>query len=151
MVRFLVDHPLGKLARELRLLGLDAEYAMPDKPLTLLLKARSEGRILLTRTQALRSREGAYLITSDQPEEQVRAVLDHFNLWDHLRPFTRCLRCNQELTPIPRDGARGRVPFFTFETQKGFHGCPGCGRIYWPGSHVKNMERRVRRIVSRET
>jgi hypothetical protein len=150
-MKFLVDHPLGKLARELRLLGLDAEYARPDKPLAIFIQARSQGRVLLTRTRALRDRQGVYFVAAERLEDQVRAVLERFKLHLQLRPFTRCLRCNQELIPISKEEVRHRVPFFIFETQNHFQYCPGCDRIYWPGSHLKDMERRVQRVVSRET
>ncbi|MFC7553294.1 Mut7-C RNAse domain-containing protein [Pseudoroseomonas wenyumeiae] len=26
-----------------------------------------------------------------------------------------------------------------------FRACPCCGRVYWPGSHVRRMEERLRR------
>ena len=48
-LKFLADKMLGKLAKWLRILGYDTTYPINDEDLTLILTARQENRVLLTR------------------------------------------------------------------------------------------------------
>jgi len=58
--RFIADCMLGKLARWLRVLGYDAAYERRISDDDLVRRARSEGRILLTRdTRLVRRRRSA--------------------------------------------------------------------------------------------
>ncbi len=76
--RFLADAMLGRLARWLRVLGLDTAYdpAVPDS--LLVSWARAEERILLTRDRALLAELGplpALLVGPDAPLLQLREVV----------------------------------------------------------------------------
>jgi uncharacterized protein with PIN domain len=51
----------------------------------------------------------------------------------------RCLECNRPLAAVPHEAARERVPPYVWATQQRFHGCPGCGRLYWGATHRANM------------
>jgi tRNA1Val (adenine37-N6)-methyltransferase len=57
----------------------------------------------------------------------------------------RCLGCNAEVLPIPRQIARGRVPPYTWLTRERFHACPSCGKLTWEGSHLERFAKAVRR------
>ncbi len=140
---------LGALARWLRVLDFDVAYdpALDDPDLVAL--AVAEGRTILTRDRRLVERRLArnhLLIRSDQVEEQVRQVLEELRLRpDPARLLRRCLRCNHPLQPIPAEEARARVPPFVARTQNEFRVCPGCGRLYWRGTHVSRMSRWLER------
>ena len=41
------------------------------------------------------------------------------------------------------ESARGRVPDYVFATQETFVECPGCTRLYWRGTHWRNMVREL--------
>lgn len=142
--RFLCDAMLGRLAKWLRLLGYDARYGdLPDDDLVVL--ARSEGRVVLTRDTRLVRRPdvGAHgFIRHDRVLDQLRQVADEFHL-DVGRAGTRCMRCNAALDPLPRDAAAGRVPPYVWRTQEAFARCPACGRIYWPGTHWTRMTQQL--------
>jgi uncharacterized protein with PIN domain len=58
--------------------------------------------------------------------------------------FGRCLACNTPLEQISRDTARPSIPFFIYQIHHDFRRCPKCKKVFWPGSHVQDMERRVR-------
>jgi len=143
-LRLLADGMLGRLARWLRLLGYDTAYENDADDLHLARRARAEGRILLTRDRALAARRGlrTLLIESEVVEEQVRQV------WQILGPppdpaLSRCSLCNLPLQPVPRDEVADRVPPYVLRTHRAFHICPGCGRVYWAGTHLEQMRRQM--------
>jgi len=153
-MKFLVDFMLGRLAKELRLLGFDTLYPGPDNPANLLARTRREGRVLITRNTRLKGKEGVEFLPSEDLREQIRVLFKRFDLKSKIKPFSRCLLCNEELEEIPKKEVRGRVPFFIYRTIDNFSHCPKCGRIYWKGSHYQDMEGRIRGIlknVSHET
>jgi uncharacterized protein len=55
-------------------------------------------------------------------------------------PFTRCLRCNGRLQPVPKDEVEHLLPPRTREHYRDFSRCPACARIYWQGSHYAQMK-----------
>lgn len=147
--RFILDGALGKLARNLRMFGLDAELL--DGPLRQILsRASREGRWVLTRrTEARRLKSWpvpVMEIRDDRPENQLIQVLRSLlvpvpkSKW-----FWRCLVCNTRLKEILREEAASRVPDHVAFSHERFRHCPSCGRVYWPGSHkghmLKSMER----------
>lgn len=152
-MKFLVDGMLGKLAKALRILGLDTVYTTGTDILTLLSHARNQGRVLLTLNHKLKGRADVFFITSEKVEEQLKDLFKHFSLENKIRPFSRCLVCNNELRKVTKEEVRNLVPFFTYRTQNEFSRCPGCGRIYWPGSHLRDMAQRLKPLlkVSRGT
>src|SRR3990172_6813587 len=107
------------------------------------------GGIRLTRDRGLLKRSvvrrGAYL-RSDQPVEQLVEVALRFGPVDRWRPFGRCLRCNTLLVSVSREEVLPRLQPLTRIYYDDFRRCPGCGAIYWKGSHHARMERLVDRV-----
>jgi uncharacterized protein with PIN domain len=131
---------LGTLAKWLRLLGYDTAYDNVADDLELARRARAEGRVLLTRDRELSARRGlrTVLIQSEALEEQVREV--QAALGPPPDPaLSRCAVCNTGLEVIAPADVASRVPPYVLRTQRDFRRCPGCGRVYWPGTHVKEM------------
>jgi uncharacterized protein len=148
-VRFVADVMLGRLARWLRALGYDTVYRRDAADRQLLGLALREDRRLLTRDAALArlAREHALLIRGDALDDQLRQVVDACGLPEPAL-LTRCLECNLPLEPIGRSAARDRVPPYTFATQGEFQTCPGCGRVYWPGTHAAGILARLRPFLA---
>ncbi|MCD6291602.1 MAG: Mut7-C RNAse domain-containing protein [Anaerolineae bacterium] len=143
--RFLADAMLGSLARWLRLLGCDTALAPSEaSDLELVRWARSEDRVILTRDTELARRRGVRVIHIESMDlsEQLRQVVAQFEIKPE-RIGTRCLACNQLLEPLTREEARGRVPPYVWETHERFRHCPGCGRVYWAGTHWNRMRVRL--------
>ena len=148
--RFLADAMLGRLARWLRVVGLDATYDGTSPDSTLVRQAAAEGRILLTRDRRLladlRPRR-ALLIEADEPLEQLRQVVGRCALRPPTELFTRCLLCNATLRPATAEEAAALVP----APARGLSGpvslCPSCGRVYWLGSHGRRMRAAIRRVL----
>ena len=137
-LRLLADGMLGRLAKWLRLLGYDVAYDNAGTDLELARRARAEGRVLLTRDRELAARRGlrTLLIRSQVLEEQVREVRNNLGPPPH-PALSRCAVCNSVLEPISHDQAAQLVPPHVLRTQPEFRHCPGCGRVYWPGSHLQ--------------
>ena len=150
MAAFVVDCMLGKLAKWLRILGFDVLYYAKAEDAELARIAARDGRILLTRDAKLAGRAKAVrtlLVRSETWEDQVGQVLDVFSLRSAAAPRTRCVVCNQALTPLAKERARNLVAPFVLERGREFSLCPGCGRVFWRGSHADDMDARIARLL----
>ena len=134
--RILVEPTLGRLARWLRLAGCDAPLVerTPPRP--------GPGQVLLTRRRAWAGRTGVLVVENDHLPAQLRQVV----AWLGLSPgegdwFSRCLDCNLAVEPLSRDQAAGLVPDYTWRHAREFVRCPGCGKVFWPGSHGRRARR----------
>ncbi|MFL1484098.1 Mut7-C RNAse domain-containing protein [Marinobacter sp. LN3S78] len=140
--RFAVDAMLGRLARWLRALGFDTTYSPDIDDHDLVALANCEQRILLTRDRHLitflRPDQGL-LLTFGRPLTQLDRVARTFGLSPTDDLFNRCLMCNSRLRAATTDEITALVPVRSRALPGPFLVCPGCSRIYWPGSHVKRM------------
>jgi uncharacterized protein with PIN domain len=148
--RFFVDAMLGRLATWLRILGMDVLYERAIEDDVLIERAVTEDRLVLTRDRLLARRRllrgRVFLARSDHVEDQVREVVGTFGV-EREKFFTRCVRCNVPLRPLPAKAAEGRVPPYVFRTEKHFFTCTACGRVYWPGTHRAQMEKKIREML----
>ena len=99
-IRFVLDMHLGKLARDLRLLGFDCMYRNDFEDDELAEIASRELRILLTRDRRLLMRKQVqygYCPRHLDPRQQLLEVLHCFNLQEKISPFQRCPHCNELL------------------------------------------------------
>jgi len=146
-MKFIADRMLGKLAKELRMLGYDTVYYRGENAYPLIKLAREEGRVILTRSTQLtprRPEDRIVRIMEDKPSRQLRELIQRKIISLHEEPlFSRCLLCNILLNEIPREEAEGKVPDFIFYQQREFSRCPQCSRIYWQGSHQDHMKREI--------
>jgi len=141
---------LGTLARRLRLLGYDTAYARDVEDHSLLVRARAEGRRLLTRDRALAARAGpaATLVVATDLDRQVDDLVRALGLApDPARFLSRCAACNAPVRPAPREEAAGRVPPAVLARHDAFWACDACGRLYWRGTHVERLEAWARRVL----
>jgi len=141
---------LGKLAKELRMLGYDTVYYRGENAYPLIKLAREEGRVILTRTTKLtpkRPEDRIVRIMEDKPSFQLRELIQIKIISLHEEtPFSRCLVCNILLNEMPREEAEGKVPDFIFYQRKEFFRCPQCSRIYWQGSHQDHMQKKIEEL-----
>ncbi len=152
-MRFIVDCMLGKLAKWLKILGFDALYFSKIEDSDLLVLAQKEGRVLLSRDNGLigKSRNIKTLfIESEDWNTQVEQVLNEFELWEDVSPYSRCIECNVELRDLPKKKARNLVTPFVFEQAESFALCPECGRVFWKGTHHKDMEFKIEEILKKK-
>ena len=150
-MKFIVDCMLGKLAKWLKILGFDVLYFRKISDDELNLIARKEGRILLTRDNGMieKARNLTFLfIKSEDWQPQVRQVLKAFHLQDQVNPYSRCIQCNEKLKPLSRSKARNLVTPFVYQKSDSFALCPECGRVYWKGTHLSDMENKIADILN---
>ena len=119
----------------------------------LIATALAEGRVVLTRdTQIMKRRVitsgqlKAILIKSDDPELQMRQVIETLNLDCQFKPFAICLECNHTLVERSRQQVKDMVPPYVFQTQSKYVECPACHRIYWRGTHWQAMTNRMNKF-----
>jgi len=149
-VSFVVDVNVGRLAKLLRLLGFDTLYdpSWQDKELANL--ASKYNKILLTKDRELLMRKSinwGKLIRSISPWDQLAEVIFFYGLSEQIKLFTRCTNCNQVLEPVPKEEVLDQLEPLTRLMYNQFTRCPGCGKVFWRGSHHKRIEEKLRSIA----
>ena len=148
-MKFVADSMLGKLARWLRILGYDTTYDPLADDDTILNQALTEDRILLTRDRPLadRSSDGrSFLIAHDGLDDQMLQLVQTLGLDLDRETFTLCLVCNEPILQVQAEAVQDRIPPYVYETQRRFHECPKCSRVYWQGTHLNRMNSRLEKI-----
>jgi uncharacterized protein len=149
-VRFVADNHLGRLARFLRLLGLDTLYENDWDDPELVRISTSERRILLTRDVEL-LKHGAlthgYYVRATEPREQLTELVRRFHLEGELEPFTRCMLCNGLLASVAKADIAEDLPPGTCSSVEDFVRCTACGQVYWEGSHHPELVRIVTSVT----
>ncbi len=149
---FVADGHLGKLARDLRLLGIDVSYNRDATDSELLATMTRENRGLLTRDRLLlmhRVVKTGYFPRSQDPMEQTVEAIRRFGLARALDPLVRCLRCNGLLATVSKETVIDQLEPLTRLYYDDFKRCPQCGQSYWRGSHIPKLRKRVETILNR--
>jgi len=149
-IRFVLDVHLGKTARWLRLLGFDSQYRNDYEDMEIVEIALRERRIILTRDRGLlmmRKVTHGYWVRSPQPFEQLREIMVRFDLGDQIRPFRRCMCCNDPIENVTKDLVLDQLQPKTRAGYSTFFRCRGCGKVYWRGPHWEEMSRQLARIL----
>jgi uncharacterized protein with PIN domain len=150
-MKFLCDDNLGKLAKYLRMLGFDTFFKSVLSDAELLAVMLKEKRFVLTRDHNLAKRiePGRYqIIKSDVPEEQLREVFSALSLKIETEAlFSRCLECNEVCVEVSKDEIKDEVFPYIVKKHEVFRRCPVCRRVYWQGSHYKDMMERLMGVV----
>ena len=148
--RFVVDVNLGRLARLLRLVGCDVHWQPDLDDATLAAIGDDEHRIVLTRDRRLLRRRRithGLFVRADDPFDQVVDVIRRLDLAAGLAPFSRCLRCGGMLTSVSKAEVSARLQPLTRHHFHEFARCDGCDQVYWKGSHHRQLEALVQRIL----
>ena len=141
---------LGKLARNLRLLGFDTYFENNIDDNEIINLALSEKRIILSRDKQLLNNNritNSYRISSSDPREQIREVVTRFDLLSNLKPFSRCMDCNGLIETVSKESVNEYLPLKTRKYYDEFFRCRECGKIYWEGSHYENMKKQIQNLL----
>jgi uncharacterized protein with PIN domain len=147
--RFVCDQHLGRLARLLRILGCDTAYDPENLEADVARRAVCEDRAVLTCSRALLKRREiacGRLIRARRVDEQVVEVTRRFGLPDRGRWWTRCSVCNGRLASVDMDAVRDRIPARTRAWRREYYICSGCDRLYWEGTHVLRLRKRILKL-----
>ncbi len=148
-MRLLCDEMLTGIGRWLRIAGYDTLIARSGTlDADLLTLARAESRILLTCDRKLRHLSGhdpgVVILGSEEPNAAARELRTRLGIdWLHA-PFSRCLVDNAVLRPAS-EREIASVPEAARRDDEAVTACPECGRVYWPGSHVRRMRAKLER------
>lgn len=146
--RFIVDLNVLKLGRYLLFLGYDTLLAKDLSDQRIAETAQKEGRIVLTRDTRLLFRKTvthARRLRAVHPLEQLLEILGFFGLSpDPAQFFSRCVGCNRELVAVDKRSIWHLLEPKTQKYVHGFRRCPGCGQIFWEGSHHSALAAKFR-------
>lgn len=149
-LRFALDVHLGRLSGYLRMLGFDAVYGNRASDADLVRISAEQNRILLTRDRGVLKHAAVthgYWLRETDSRRQAAEVVGRFDLARSLRPFTRCMACNEPLRAASQEEVRNRVPPRVTEWCDEFRECPRCQRVYWQGSHYRRMRRWIEQLA----
>jgi uncharacterized protein with PIN domain len=148
-MRFLCDEMLFRLARLLRAAGYDTYLAQGgQRDAELLAIARAENRVLVTRDKQLaaEAHPRAVLVDGRGAYAEAESLSAALPIDWRLAPFSRCVVDNAPLRHA--DAADlARMPQAARNRPGPFRACPACGRVYWPGSHVRRLAERLDRLA----
>lgn len=145
----MLTRELGRLAKWLRILGIDTEYSLQRNNASVVVKALQEDRQILTRNHRFPASRGIKIavLKEEQIDRQIAEAVKLLGVTVKTEAlFTRCTVCNLPLVDIVKDQVKAKVPEYVFQTQEKFLSCSGCRRIYWQGTHWKNAEEALRSI-----
>ncbi len=143
---------LGSLAKWLRIMGYDTLYFRSIDDSELVRIAIQEQRIILTRDTGLaktKKTSQIILIHSNYTSEQLKEVLLFIKKKSFKLPELppRCISCNGKLILANKESALNNVPDYVFLKQKNFLECLDCGKVFWQGSHKKNIDETINGIL----
>ncbi len=152
-VAFAVENTLGKLSKWLRILGFDTISDSGDHGLEFF-RSAPPGRVLLTRTRSVKKQirsDRLLFIQSNDYRQQLIEVIRNLEIrFEDIRPFTRCVDCNQIIESVEKRLIRGKVPDHVYDSHEEFQRCGRCGKVFWPGSHASRVMERIRQLFDSE-
>jgi uncharacterized protein with PIN domain len=147
--KFIADVHLGSLAKYLRMLGFDILYKNNSSDKEIVETSVAEKRTVLTKDRGLLKNNKithGYWIRKEGTEDQVKEVINRFDLKGSIKEFRRCLECNSVLVPVAKDKIEKKIPPGVRQSQSEFWYCSSCDKIYWKGTHFDKMVKFIDRI-----
>lgn len=150
--RFFCDAGLGGLARWLRAAGYEAIWEAGIDDDDLLNRARNDNATILTTDSMLMERRvlrdrilpSFWLPPTLSISEQLALVFREFNL--SARP-PRCMSCGGQLRPGDKQALREQIPPRTYRWLEEYFVCTRCGKLFWHGTHWRNIERELKQLA----
>jgi len=147
---FIATEELGKLVKWIRVAGYDCIYYRGKNESDIIIHALRDNRILLTRNSRLLKHKGIkiIIIKNDHIEDQIRQVTaEGAASFGPGEIFKRCVACNNTLETIDKRLIVDKVPEYVYKTHDEFKYCARCGKIFWRGTHWKNVEKMVAKLI----
>jgi uncharacterized protein with PIN domain len=141
-IHFMADVNVLKLARNLRMLGIDTTHVPDSNMIEIAQQANTEERILLTRNRDLLKINKVVfgqLLRSEYHMEQLSEVIERYSLLVFIKPFSRCLSCNTRLHNVNKKDILDLLEPLTIKYYDIFKQCLLCKKVYWQGSHHEKM------------
>ena len=139
---------LGNLAKKLRLLGFDSLYSSSIEDDELLQVAKRDNRAIITKDSQLADKakkQGIMTIsvTNENEIEQIFQINEKITLGKCMvgGDTSRCPVCNGELKNIEKKDVENKIPSGVIENMNDFWICEKCNKVYWEGTHIKNLQK----------
>ncbi len=140
ILKFIVDRSLKPLAKRLRMLGFDTLYNGGSSLAEIIQTSILERRILLTmKPLSPTGKLTVFRLDGDDPDIQLRQLMEALPIQEQAVFFSRCLICNAELAAVA-DCTDLSLPESVRERELPIFRCPECKRLYWHGSHLERMK-----------
>ena len=143
---FFVDAMLGNIAKKLRLLGYDSEYFSDIDDIKLINVAKKENRIIISKDKELIKKAqkigiSSIYITKNEEIEQFLEIITKVNLKIQINGnIARCTKCNSQTESIDKSSIKEKIPQGVFNSNDKFWKCKCCNKLYWEGTHIKNLQ-----------
>jgi hypothetical protein len=157
--RFVADAMLGSLARKLRAFGFDTAYYREGGDNGIMKLARVERRVVLTADKTLHARTSrrgllSLFLEGRTDGERISSLARSARAagLTLVRGESLCSLCGSVLGSMSRREATPFVPATVARRHRLFFYCSLCGRVYWRGSHwkeLRGLERNLGHSVSR--
>ena len=153
---FIVDAMLGNLAKKLRILGYDSKYFSSIADDKLIVIAKNEKRVIITKDAQLtkiaeKQNIDAVLIRGNDEFEQISQINEKIKLGRFVMDTnnSRCIVCNGNLQQIEKYKIIGKIPEGVLEREEKFWMCDSCQKIYWEGTHFEKLQEFVNKLNNR--
>ncbi len=153
--KFLADGMLGKIAKKLRIFGFDTEYLANTDDNTIIKMCHDKRRTILTKDRQLYARSlklniPCILITLENELESLITIMKEYHV-NYIFPvtnkFTRCTLCNGTLDTVLESLLMlNDVPKKVLDSTDVFYKCSNCQKIYWNGTHIKEINHLIDEI-----
>jgi uncharacterized protein with PIN domain len=122
-------------------MGVDTLFFPHIEDDALIVMANNENRTILTRDRTLSQRKNApvFFLEPKETNVQLKTLIRHYGLKEHLAPFRRCIVCNTPLKVIEKEHIVDRLPEKVIKYFDYFEYCPTCDKVYWRGDHYRHM------------
>lgn len=105
-IQFIADIHLKNIVKPMRMLGFDIDFNGSYTTQDIIEKSIQEKRIFLTkRKELLKSKPITHgmMVRSGTTVEQLTTIMDDLDINDRIKPFSRCLGCNDSLENRQRE------------------------------------------------
>ena len=149
---FIADEMLVKLARWLRIIGINVENVSEVEEDEILKLVQAKNAVLLTSDKMLHkkafSQKIEAILVPDSPlENQIKTIIynSKIELPPKLKPII-CPVCNGKLKEIQKSKISGKIPNKVYKKHNKFWECKECGKVYWKGTHWEEIKKRLKDI-----
>ena len=130
-IQFIADVHMKDIVKPMRMLGFDIVFNGSYTAQDIIEKSIQEKRILLTKRKELltsKSITHGMLIRPGTAVEQVKCIIDDLDINDRIKPFSRCLRCNDPLENRQTKQIMDRISPETKRIFEKYLLCQFCGK-----------------------
>jgi uncharacterized protein with PIN domain len=152
--KFILDVHLGKLAKYMRMLGLDTLYENNYEDDEIVKISIIEKRTILTKDLGILKRNEVthgYWVRDTNPDKQILEIIERFDLKNILKELSLCLECNTPLVMVEKEKVLSKIPIKARKFHNDFYECPSCKKIFWKGSHYIKMKKIINDIIINST